>query len=70
MKFSVKIRQQDLSDCGVASLASVAAFYGLRFPVAKLRNYSGTNSEGSTIAGLIDAAKKIGLTSKGYKGKL
>jgi ATP-binding cassette subfamily B protein len=70
MKFSVKIRQQDLSDCGVASLASVAAFYGLRFPVAKLRNYSGTNSEGSTIAGLIDAAKKIGLTAKGYKGKL
>ena len=70
MRRSVKIRQQDVSDCGAASLASVAAFHGLIFPVARLRLYSGTNTEGTTIAGIISAASKIGLSAKGYKGKV
>lgn len=69
MKRSVKIRQQDISDCGAACLASVAAFHGLIFPVSRLRIYSGTSTEGTTIAGIISAAGIIGLSAKGYKGK-
>ncbi len=70
MKFSVNIRQHDISDCGVASLASVAAYYGLKIPLAKLRLYSGTNSQGTTIRGIIEAAGKIGMCAKGFKGKV
>ncbi len=70
MRFSVNIRQHDISDCGVASLASVAAYYGLKVPLAKLRLYSGTNSQGTTIRGIIDAAEKIGMCAKGFKGKV
>ncbi|MFA5849732.1 MAG: peptidase domain-containing ABC transporter [Bacteroidales bacterium] len=69
MRFSVNIRQHDISDCGVASLASVATYYGLKVPLAKLRLYSGTNSQGTTIRGIIDAAEKIGMCAKGFKGK-
>ncbi|MEN6618953.1 MAG: peptidase domain-containing ABC transporter [Rikenellaceae bacterium] len=70
MSFSVNIKQHDISDCGVASLASVAAHYGLKLPLAKIRLFSGTNSQGTTIRGLIDAAEKFGLSAKGFKGKL
>ncbi|OFY41701.1 MAG: hypothetical protein A2X18_10255 [Bacteroidetes bacterium GWF2_40_14] len=70
MGFSVNIRQHDISDCGVASLASVAAYYGLKVPLAKIRLYSGTNSQGTTIRGIIEAAGKIGMCAKGFKGKM
>lgn len=69
MGFSVNIRQHDISDCGVASLASVAAHYGLKVPLAKIRLFSGTNSQGTTIRGIIEAAEKIGMNAKGFKGK-
>lgn len=70
MRRSVKIRQQDISDCGATCLASVAAFHGLIFPVSRLRICSGTNTEGTTIAGIINAAGTIGLSANGYKGKM
>jgi len=69
MGFSVNIKQHDISDCGVASLASVAAYYGLKVPLAKIRLFSGTNSQGTTIRGIIEAAEKTGLRAKGFKGK-
>lgn len=70
MSFSVNIKQHDISDCGVASLASVAAHYGLKLSLAKIRLFSGTNSQGTTIRGLIEAAERFGLSAKGFKGKL
>ena len=36
MKY-ICIRQQDEMDCGAACLASVAGYYGLKMPVARLR---------------------------------
>jgi len=70
MGYSVNIKQHDISDCGVASLASVAAHYGLRYPLSRLRVYSGTNTDGTTIGGLLSAAARIGLTARGFKGKI
>lgn len=70
MGFSVNIKQHDVSDCGVAALASVAAYHGLKLPLAKLRLFSGTNSQGTTIRGIIEAAGRFGLTAKGFKGRL
>ena len=62
------IRQQDEMDCGAACLASVAGYYGLKMPVARLRRLAGTDREGTSIYGLMKTAEKLGFTAKGMKG--
>jgi len=68
MKKGVKIKQHDITDCGAASLASVAAHYGLNFPIARIRQYAYTDRKGTNVLGMIEAAKKLGLEAKGVKG--
>ncbi len=34
---SIKVKQRDITDCGAACLASVAAYYYLTLPVARIR---------------------------------
>lgn len=62
------IKQHDLTDCGAACLASVAAFYGLQLPVARIRQYAGTDLKGTNVLGLIEAATRLGFSAKGVKG--
>ena len=59
MNSHIKIKQQDITDCGAASLASVCAYYGLRFPVARIRQYAYTDKKGTNILGLVKAAGKM-----------
>ncbi len=71
MKYSqrkIGIRQHDISDCGVACLASIAAFYDLELPISQIRQYSSTDKKGTNIFGMIEAAEKIGLMAKGVRG--
>lgn len=65
----VKIKQHDITDCGAACLASVCAHYGLRFPVARIRQYAFTDQKGTNVLGLIEAANKLGLSAKGVKAQ-
>lgn len=69
MSYSIKIRQHDISDCGAACLASVSAYWGLRLPIARIRLFSNTDNRGTTIKGLIDAAKAFGFNAEGYKAQ-
>jgi ABC-type bacteriocin transporter len=62
------IKQHDLTDCGAACLASVAAFYGLQLPIARIRQYAGTDLKGTNVLGLIEAATRIGFSAKAVKG--
>ena len=64
MKKGVKIKQFDITDCGAACLASVCAYYGLQFPIARIRQYAFTDQKGTNILGLIEAANKLGLSAK------
>ncbi|MCI1778712.1 MAG: peptidase domain-containing ABC transporter [Bacteroidales bacterium] len=64
-----KIRQHDEFDCGAACLCSIAEFYGLRIPMAKIRKECGCSSGGITIKGLIEGSRTIGLEAKGYKSE-
>lgn len=59
MKKGVKIKQFDITDCGAACLASVCAYYGLQFPIARIRQYAFTDQKGTNILGLIEAANKL-----------
>ena len=63
----IKIKQQDITDCGAASLASVCAHYGLAFPIARIRQYAFTDKKGTNVLGMIEAAGKLGFEAKGVK---
>lgn len=61
-------KQRDLTDCGAACFAYVCHHYRLRLPVARLRQELGTNLQGTTAAGLVQAARRLGFTARGVKG--
>ncbi|PWD99341.1 peptidase domain-containing ABC transporter [Marinilabilia rubra] len=65
---SVKIKQRDITDCGAACLASVAAHYKLKLPVSRIRQMAGTDKKGTNVLGLLKASEKMGFTAKGVKG--
>ena len=68
MKKSIQIKQHDITDCGAACLASVAAYYGLKMPIARIRQYAFTDKKGTNVLGMIEAAQKLGFEAKGVKG--
>ena len=67
---SVKIKQHDITDCGAACLASVAAYWHLHIPIARIRQYAGTDKKGTNILGLTEASKKLGLNAIGVRGEM
>lgn len=63
-----RIRQRDVTDCGAACLVSVAAWYRLALPVARVRQYASTDTRGTNVLGLVEAAERLGFRAKGVKG--
>ena len=61
------VKQQDITDCGAACLASISAYYGLIYPIARIRQYAFTEKKGTNLWGMIKAAERLGLTAKGVK---
>ena len=61
------IHQHDANDCGPACLAMVAAHYGKRQSIARLREKSGTDRQGTNLAGLIQAAQEVGFEARGVR---
>ncbi|PXY39834.1 ABC transporter ATP-binding protein [Flavobacterium cheongpyeongense] len=57
--------QYDFMDCGPTSLKMVCKFYGKNVDLAYLREISFINGQGTTFAGLVDAAEKLGLATMG-----
>ncbi len=64
----LNIKQQDITDCGAACIASIAAFYKLYMPISKIRQYLGTDKQGTNILGILAGAQKLGFDAKGVKG--
>ena len=65
----IGIKQHDITDCGAACLASIAAHYDLKLPISRIRQFSYTDKKGTNILGMIEAAQKIGFTAKGVRGE-
>jgi ABC-type bacteriocin/lantibiotic exporters, contain an N-terminal double-glycine peptidase domain len=65
----LRIKQHDITDCGAACLASISAYYGLRFPISRIRQYAFTDKKGTNILGLIKAASCLGFSAKGVRAK-
>jgi ABC-type bacteriocin/lantibiotic exporter with double-glycine peptidase domain len=62
-----RVRQRDGSDCGAACLASIAAWYRLRVPIARVRQFGHTDRRGTTALGLVRAATRLGFSAKGVR---
>ena len=62
------VKQHDITDCGAACLASIAANYNLQIPIARIRQYAGTDKKGTNVFGLLEAAEKLGFEAKGVRG--
>ena len=67
MNKKICIAQHDITDCGAACLASVAAHYGLEMPISKIRQMASTDRQGTNVLGLVEAAEKTGFLAKGVK---
>lgn len=65
----IKIKQRDITDCGAACLASVASYYKLEMPLAKIRQMASTDQKGTNVLGMIEAATKMGFSAKGVRGE-
>ncbi|SMO35770.1 ATP-binding cassette, subfamily B [Chryseobacterium rhizoplanae] len=68
MKKNILIKQHDIKDCGAACLASVAIHYGLKMPIAKIRQVCHTDTRGTNVLGLIQGLEQMGFNAKGVKG--
>lgn len=62
------VKQHDITDCGAACLHSIAEHFGLRIPIARIRQFASTDRKGTNVLGLVEAAERLGFTAKGVKG--
>lgn len=63
------IKQHDYKDCGCACLATIFRQYGLKYPIAKIRELSGTDKMGTSSLGILKAAKQMGFSAKAINVK-
>ena len=69
MRSTVKVKQRDITDCGAACLASIAAFHHLQLPVSRIRQLASTDKKGTNVLGILEAANKLGFDAKGVRGE-
>ena len=63
----IRVKQRDITDCGAACITSIASYYKVDLPLARIRQYAGTDKKGTNVLGLIEAAEKIGFTARGVR---
>ena len=62
------IKQFDENDCGAACLAMIASHFGSHISITKIREVASTDREGTSLKGMLEAAKKLCLDAKAVKG--
>lgn len=62
------IKQFDENDCGAACLAMIASHFGSYLSITKIREIAGTDTHGTSLKGMLEAAKKLCLDAKAVKG--
>lgn len=66
MKFEC-VKQNDITDCGAACLATICKQYGYNIGIEKIRHYAGTDKEGTSAYGMTLAAGKLGFTAEAVR---
>lgn len=61
------VKQDNITDCGVACLLSIIKMYGGNNSLTYLRDLTKTTNQGTDAYHLIEAAKKLGFKAEGYR---
>ncbi len=61
------IRQTEMSECGLASLAMIANYHGFAIDLNSMRRRFAPSMKGTNLRSLIGIAERIGLTSRPVK---
>ncbi len=64
------IRQTELAECGLASLAMVACFHGFKTDLTQMRRRFPISSRGVTLRTLAESANQIGFSTRALKCSL
>lgn len=62
------IKQFDENDCGAACLAMIASHFGSHLSITQIREVAGTDREGTSLKGMLEASKKLNLDAKAVRG--
>lgn len=62
------IQQHDSTDCGAACIAMIASYYGTKLNIAEVRANAGTDMIGTSLNGILLAAKNYKLKATAVKG--
>ena len=63
----INVLQDGIKECGAACLLSVIKYYGGNVSLERLLELTKTTKDGTNFYNMQEAAKEIGLISKGYK---
>lgn len=60
--------QHDQRDCGAACLSMIAAHYGRKLPISRLRELTKTDKTGTNLYGLVHGAEQLGFRAEALSG--
>ncbi len=61
------VRQLDAMDCGAASLGMVCRHFGRKVSLTRVRALVGTGYDGTSLSGICDGARALGLAARAVK---
>ena len=64
------VPQMEVVECGAAALAMVLAAYGHHAPLSELRQSCGVSRNGVNVAGIVEAARKLGLEADAVRAEV
>ncbi|KAB1180282.1 peptidase domain-containing ABC transporter [Photobacterium damselae subsp. damselae] len=64
------IIQSEMAECGLACLAMIASYYGLKIDVAKLRKHCNLGLQGMNLKNIMDISSELELATRAVKCEL